>query len=162
MFEECMYLHVVVFIILVKCHGRVSWSRKLGFRHWYLRVYSLGALNLNRLKWLGHVLRMPTACRARCTLFSEVGTGWKMNWGSQSWCGKKVWKPQPNRFSRDGQIRLLGRGPRDALTDVWSLDDLVQCYCHWHSCIRNLSSFLRLSNLKLWGWLFHCFSFSFK
>lgn len=39
------------------------------------------ALNMNKLRWLGHILPMFTEPLPRCTVFSEARNGWKMGLG---------------------------------------------------------------------------------
>lgn len=48
------------------------------------KVQSLGqAPNKDRLKWLGHILRMPTERLSPCTLFSEAVIGRRIGRGGQ-------------------------------------------------------------------------------
>lgn len=48
---------------------------------------------MNRLKWLGNVLGMPTEWRPRYMLLFEAGDGRKMGGDGQSMTRKKVSKP---------------------------------------------------------------------
>lgn len=48
------------------------------------------ALNLNMLRWLYHVLHMPTEGLLHCMLFFEPDNGWQMSLGGRLMIWKKV------------------------------------------------------------------------
>lgn len=55
------------------------------------------ALSQNELRLFGHVLRISTERLARCRLFSEAGSDWKVSRGGQS----VAWE----KYSKFGQCR---------------------------------------------------------
>ncbi|VDP31906.1 unnamed protein product [Schistosoma mattheei] len=84
------------------------WHRVFGHRD----DNSIGVTILkHRLRWLGHVLRIP-----RRALFTNTETGWKKRRGGQCmiWCrGMKESCQVPDSV---GPSRLPGWGPRDSAT----------------------------------------------
>ena len=97
-------------------------------------------LNLHRLRWLGHVLRMPENRLPRQALFSEIGEGWKKRRGGQSMTWQRSMKALTASLSHVGRVRLPGWSPRDA-THTWleTLSDMAKCRSQWRSCIYSLS-----------------------
>ena len=85
-------------------------------------------LELHRLRWLGHVLRMPSDRLPRRALFAEVGSDWCRVKGGQSLTWQQNMKSLTAGLSRVGRVRLPGWGPRDPPT-LWlqTLSDMSNC-----------------------------------
>ncbi|MBM6549358.1 reverse transcriptase family protein, partial [Streptococcus dysgalactiae subsp. equisimilis] len=98
-------------------------------------------LNLHRLRWLGHVLRMSPDRLPQRALLAESGSGWKKVRGGQSMTWQKGMKTLTSGLARVGHVRLPGWGPQDRPT-VWleTLASMAQCRSQWRACIHNLSS----------------------
>jgi hypothetical protein len=98
-------------------------------------------LDVQRLRWLGHVLRMSPDRLPRRALFSEVGGDWRRLKGGQSMTWKKSMKQLTIGLSRAGPVRLPGWGPRDPPT-LWleTLADMANSRDQWRSCIHSLVS----------------------
>ncbi|CAH8548641.1 unnamed protein product [Schistosoma curassoni] len=98
-------------------------------------------MNLHRLRWLGHVLRMPEHRLPRRALLSGIGDGWKKVRGGQTKTWHQCLKSLTSSLSHVGRCRLLGWGPRD-YRNQWleTLGDMAQNRSQWRRCIHSLSS----------------------
>lgn len=110
------------------------------------KVHSLEwASNQIRLRWLGHVLRMPTQGLPRCVLFFEAANGWGTAQGGQSMTRAKCMKTLVSGLAGVDGVRLLVYGPRDLLNlRLGSISNVTQCHHRWLSCVRNLFSSVKL------------------
>ncbi|VDO54774.1 unnamed protein product [Schistosoma margrebowiei] len=101
-------------------------------------------MNLHRLKWFGHVLRMPEHRLPRRAMLSGIGNGWKKVRGGQTKTWHQCLKSLTSSLSHVGRCRLLGWGPRD-YRNQWleTLGDMDQNRSQWRRCIHSLS-FLKL------------------
>ncbi|CAH8552205.1 unnamed protein product [Heterobilharzia americana] len=98
-------------------------------------------MNLHRLKWLGHVLGMPSRNLPRHTMLAEVGAVWKKAQGSQTKTWHQCVKSLTVGLSHVGQCRLASWGLRDK-RNQWleTLGDMAQDRCQWRRCIHTSSS----------------------
>ena len=98
-------------------------------------------MNLHRLRWLGHVLRMPEHRLPRRAMLTSVGDGWKRVRGGQTKTWHQCLKSLTSSLSHVGRCRLLGWGPRD-YRNQWleTLGDMAQNRSQWRRCIHSLSS----------------------
>ncbi|CAH8522603.1 unnamed protein product [Heterobilharzia americana] len=98
-------------------------------------------MNHHRLRWLGHVLRMPGRRLPRHTMLAEVGPGWKETRGGQTKTSDQCMKSVTVSLSRVGRRRLGGRGPRDKMNQYLETPgDMAENRCQWLRCIHILSS----------------------
>ncbi|VDP09048.1 unnamed protein product [Schistosoma margrebowiei] len=70
-------------------------------------------VNLHRLRWLGHMLRMPEHRLPRRAMLTGVRDGWKKVRGGQTKTWHQCLKSLTSSLSHVGGCRLLGWGPRD-------------------------------------------------
>ncbi|VDP77319.1 unnamed protein product, partial [Schistosoma curassoni] len=70
-------------------------------------------VNLHRLRWFGHVSRMPEHRLLRRAMLTIVGDGWKKVRGGQTKTWHQCLKSLTPSLSHVGRCRLLGWGPRD-------------------------------------------------
>ncbi|KER31961.1 hypothetical protein T265_12888, partial [Opisthorchis viverrini] len=70
-------------------------------------------ITLHRLRWLGHVLRMPVDRLPRRVLFAQPCEGWKRARGGQTMTWQRRMKAITSKLSCAGHCRLPGGGPRD-------------------------------------------------
>ncbi|VDP83329.1 unnamed protein product [Schistosoma mattheei] len=73
-------------------------------------------VNFHRLRWLGHVLRMPEHRLPRRARLTSVGDGWKKVRGDQTKMWHQCLKTITSNLSHVGRWRLLGWGPHDCRT----------------------------------------------
>ncbi|KAG5443922.1 hypothetical protein CSKR_100827 [Clonorchis sinensis] len=66
-----------------------------------------------KLRWLGHVLRMPNHRLPKTVLFSMPNSEWQKQRGGQPLIWQKGMKQITKRLGAVGATRLLGWGPRD-------------------------------------------------
>ena len=98
-------------------------------------------LDLHRLRWLGHVLRMSPDRLPRRALFAEVGSDWCRAKGGQSLTWQKSMKNLTAQLSHVERIRLPGWGPRDPPVQwLEVLSDMSRCRSQWRSCIHSICS----------------------
>ncbi|VDP59748.1 unnamed protein product, partial [Schistosoma mattheei] len=67
-------------------------------------------VNLHRLRWLGHVLRMPGHRLPRRAMLTGVGDGWKKVRGGQNKTWHQSTKSLTSSLRHVGRCRLLGWG----------------------------------------------------
>ncbi|VDP31258.1 unnamed protein product, partial [Schistosoma mattheei] len=98
-------------------------------------------VNLHRLRWLGHVLRMPGHRLTRHAMLSSVGDGWKKVRGGQTKTWHQCLKSLTSSLSHVSRCRLLGWGPRD-YRNQWleTLGNIAQNLSQCRQCIHCLSS----------------------
>ena len=98
-------------------------------------------LNLHRLRWLGHVLRMPSNRLPRRVLLSEVPLEWKRVRGGQCATWARNMKALTVGLSHVGRCRLPGWGPRDQPNEwLETLCEMAECGDQWRKCIYFLVS----------------------
>ncbi|CAH8649925.1 unnamed protein product [Dicrocoelium dendriticum] len=92
-----------------------------------------------RLRWLGHVLRMPAHRLARRALFAGRGCGWKKSRGGQALNWSRGMKALTSELSSVRASRLPGWGPKDD-EHVWldTLADMARSRPQWRSCYEFL------------------------
>ena len=71
-------------------------------------------VSLHRLRWLGHVLRMPAHRLPQRALLAPPGCGWKKQRGGQPMTWRRVVKKESSILARVGSCRLPGWGPKDS------------------------------------------------
>ncbi|VDP58402.1 unnamed protein product [Schistosoma mattheei] len=98
-------------------------------------------VNLHRLRWLGHVLRMPEDRLPRRAMLTGVGDGWKNVGSGQTKTWHQCLKSPTSSLSHVGRCKLLGWGPRD-FRNQWleTVGDMAQNQSQWCRCIHFLSS----------------------
>ncbi|VDP45707.1 unnamed protein product [Schistosoma curassoni] len=98
-------------------------------------------VNLHRLRWLGHVLRMHEHRLPRRAMLTGVRDGWKKVRGGQNKTWHQSTKSLTSSLSHVGRCGLLGCGPRD-YRNQWleTLGDMAQNRSQWHRCIYSPSS----------------------
>ena len=98
----------------------------------------VNVLRLNRLRWLGHVLRMPENRLPRRALFAEAEENWKKPAGGQKMTWQQDMKKQTAALGRIGRCRLPGWGVRDN-PHRWleTLQVMAQNRSQWRTCIHN-------------------------
>ncbi|MES9976933.1 MAG: reverse transcriptase domain-containing protein [Candidatus Thiodiazotropha sp.] len=96
-------------------------------------------ISLHRLRWLGHVLRMPATRLPKRCLFALSGPGWKKIRGGQPMTWRRGMKTMTAGLAAVGSSRLPGWGPRDS-ESVWlhTLEDMARNRSQWRSCCVSL------------------------
>ena len=97
-------------------------------------------INLHRLRWLGHVLRMPSNRLPNRALLSEVPSSWRKVRGGQKMTWIKEIKSLSKRLATVGRVRLPGWGHRDP-PSMWleTLKDMASNRTQWRECCRCLA-----------------------
>jgi hypothetical protein len=121
--------------------ARVRWQQHVSNSE--VRVRVLGAssrpvdeqIALHRLRWLGHVLRMPPQRLPYRALFALAGEDWKRPPGGQSTTWRMGVKKLAVRLASIGSIRLPGWGPKDPEC-LWldTLREMAQNRNQWRQC----------------------------
>jgi hypothetical protein len=96
-------------------------------------------ISLHRLRWLGHVLRMPTQRLPRRVLFARADVGWKRQQGGQRMTWARSMKALTSKLAKVGRSRLPGWGPKDD-EHAWleTLSDMAQNRNQWRTCCQSL------------------------
>ncbi|CAH8566684.1 unnamed protein product [Heterobilharzia americana] len=128
--------------------GHIPWCRHM--RSAEVRCRVLGrrgksvdtVVNLHRLRWLGHILHMPSHRLPRHTMLAEVGPGWKKARGGQTKTWYQCMKFLAVCLSHVGVCRLGGWGRRDKRNQWLETqgDAMAENRCQWSRCIHTLSS----------------------
>ncbi|KER24813.1 hypothetical protein T265_07598 [Opisthorchis viverrini] len=97
-------------------------------------------ITLQRLRWHGHVLRMPVDRIPRRALLVQPCEGWKRIRVGQTITWQRSMKAVTSKLSCAGHCRLLGWGPRDG-PHQWleTLSDMAQMRPQWRSCIKAIA-----------------------
>ena len=92
-------------------------------------------ITLRRLRWLGHVLRMPAHRLPNRVLFAVPGPGWKKMCGGQPMTWLRGMKKLTVGLSRVGSSRLPGWGAKDD-DRRWlrTLGDMASSRSDWRNC----------------------------
>ena len=92
-------------------------------------------ISLHWLRWLGHVLRMPTHRLPQRALLAPPGSGWKKQRGGQPMTWRRGVKKETSVLARVGSSRLPGWGPKDN-ENRWlmTLGDMAQNRSQWRAC----------------------------
>jgi hypothetical protein len=127
---------------------RVNWRDRVSNEEIRKRVFrnerdacSLDKLlNLHRLRWLGHVLRMHRDRLPSRAIYAEAAQGWRKSAGGQPITWLHNVKSLTEPLSRVGRYRLPGWSPRDQSTSwLQTLSDMAMCRSQWRSCIHRIS-----------------------
>ncbi|KAG5454328.1 hypothetical protein CSKR_109219 [Clonorchis sinensis] len=89
-------------------------------------------ITLHRLRWLGHVLRMPVDRLPRRVLFAQPREGWKRARGGQTMTWQRIIKATTSKLSCAGHCH----GPHQWLE---TLSDIAQSRPQWRSCIQAIA-----------------------
>jgi hypothetical protein len=127
--------------------ARIRWSDRVSNTELLRRVFRNtrnarsveDLLNLHRLRWLGHVLRMDPNRLPSRTIFAEPAPGWKKPPGGQNTTWLRNMKSLTQPLSKVGRSRLPGWGAREHPT-LWlrTLADMAACRSQWRSCIHTI------------------------
>ncbi|KER31490.1 hypothetical protein T265_12964, partial [Opisthorchis viverrini] len=98
----------------------------------------------HRLRWLGHVLRMPKHRLPRRVLFSVPPSGWRKPRGGQHMTWQKGVKEIMKSLGVVGVVRLPGWGPRDSVC-AW-LETLQEMAADRSACSYRLKSEVSMGN----------------
>ena len=127
--------------------GQVWWEHRISnaeVRHMVLGTRNSPAidelLTLHRLRWLGHVLRMPEDRLPRRALFAQPCAEWKRPRGGQCMTWQRSTKALTSKLSRMGKCRFPGWGSRDS-NHQWlmTLAEMAQSRSQWRSCIKAIA-----------------------
>jgi hypothetical protein len=127
--------------------ARVGWRQRIRNELVRKRVFGFLAgtsieecIQQNKLRWLGHVLRMPSHRLPKRALFSIPDSEWRKPRGGQFVTWQKGMKEITKRLGSVGASRLPGWGPRDS-PYAWlkTLEDMAANRCQWRSCCQFLS-----------------------
>ena len=90
---------------------------------------------VNKLEWLGHVLRTPSHRLARRALFARPHHSWCRAAGGQALTWQREMKTVTKSLGSVGSVRLPGWGPRDP-SDLWlhTLSEMASNRNQWRSC----------------------------
>ena len=127
--------------------ARVWWEHRVSNKEVRKMIFGTNApsieemITLHRLRWLGHVLRMPADRLPRRALFAEPCTWWKRPQGGQTMTWQRSLKSITCKLSRVGSCRLPGWGAKDD-SHQWllTLEAMARTRSQWRSCIRAIAS----------------------
>ncbi|KAA3678339.1 uncharacterized protein DEA37_0014625 [Paragonimus westermani] len=95
---------------------------------------------LRRLRWLGHVLRMPVSCLPHRALFADTATDRRKVRGGQIMTWRREMKSFTKGLATVVRVRLPGWGPRDSQSRwLETRDEIVADRAQWRECCRCLS-----------------------
>ncbi|CAH8497241.1 unnamed protein product [Dicrocoelium dendriticum] len=127
--------------------AHVWWEHRVSNERVRRRVFGAGRaseplstiISRTRLRWLGHVLRMPAHRLPRRALFARCGCGWKRRRGGQVMTWSREMKTLTSKLASVGASRLPGWGPKDG-EHVWldTLADMARSRPQWRLCCEFL------------------------
>ena len=96
------------------------------------------ALKRHKLRWLGHVLRMPDHRIPKRILLAQPTSSWrKARCGQKMTCHRDM---KTEGLGRVGVNRLPGWGAKDTSRDWFcTLSDMANNRNQWHECCRVLA-----------------------
>ena len=123
--------------------ARVWWEHRVSNEEVRQRVLGMDSpplediISLHRLRWLGHVLRMPTQRLPQRALFAEAGRDWKKQRGGQTMTWRRGMKKLCTSLAYVGTSRLPGWGPKDPECRwLETLRDMSLNRSQWRECCR--------------------------
>ena len=127
--------------------AHVGWSQRI--RNEVIRKRVLGdnfdstikeCIERNQLRWLGHVLRMPSHRLPNKALFALPGSTWRKAKGGQPMTWQRGLKSLTKSLGSVGAVRLPGWGPRDP-SSAWleTVRDMAANRSQWRSCCHFLT-----------------------
>ncbi|CAH8492285.1 unnamed protein product [Dicrocoelium dendriticum] len=126
--------------------ARVWWQHHVSNAEVRDRVLGTNSASLqdvilrHRMRWLGHVLRMPAHRLPRRALFALPGSDWKKCRGGQPMTWRRSMKKATSSLAAVGPVRLPGWGPRDAeLQWLETLDVMARNRHQWRQCCSAIS-----------------------
>ncbi|CAH8490480.1 unnamed protein product [Dicrocoelium dendriticum] len=126
--------------------ARVWWQHHVSNAEVRDRVLGANSASLqdvilrHRMRWLGHVLRMPAHRLPRRALFAFPGSDWKKCRGGQPMTWRRSMKKATSSLAAVGPVRLPGWGPRDAeLQWLETLDVMARNRHQWRQCCSAIS-----------------------
>lgn len=123
--------------------AHVWWERRVSNERVRRLIYGTGkaseplstVISRTRLRWLGHVLRMPAHRLPRRALFARPGCGWKKRRGGQPMTWTRGMKALTSSLASVGASRLPGWGPKDdEHTWLETLVDMAKSRPQWRMC----------------------------
>ena len=128
--------------------ARVGWRQRVRMTDVRNRIFGVGShqniasyIQHSKLRWLGHLLRMPESRLPKRVLLSRPVAGWRKPRGGQSLTWQKEMKTITRRLSVAGSARLPGWGPRDSDTSwLETLQDMAMNRSQWRTCCQSLVS----------------------
>ncbi|KER26958.1 hypothetical protein T265_05867 [Opisthorchis viverrini] len=127
--------------------ARVGWCQRIRNEAVRKRVFGCvtgtsieECVQHQKLRWLGHVLRMPNHRLPKRVLFSMPNSEWRKQRGGQPMTWQRSMKEITKRLGAVGATRLPGWGSRDPHC-AWleTLHYMVANRCQWRSCCQFLS-----------------------
>ena len=129
--------------------ARVKWSDYVSNDEVYRRVFRNSQhtkplsfiINLHRLRWLGHVLRMQPNRLPLRTILANSAPQWKKPSGRQHMTWLQNMKTLALPLSKIGMHRLPGWNPHDhPLLWLRTLSEMATCRSQWRTCIRSIAN----------------------
>ena len=127
--------------------ARVSWRQRVSNDEVLKRIFGREnefrsleqQIGLHRLRWLGHVLRMPIDRLPSRALFSVPGRDWRKVQGGQVMTWQRQMRSATSRLGTVGSCRLPGWGPRSP-PFAWleTLRDMAFDRSQWRTCCKHL------------------------
>ncbi|WP_432422665.1 reverse transcriptase domain-containing protein [Streptococcus dysgalactiae] len=121
--------------------ARIRWQHRVSNDEVRRRVLGIDSrpltevITAHRLRWLGHVLRMPAHRLPYRSLFATPGHGWKKRRGGQSMTWRRGMKKLSAALASVGPSRLPGWGTRDPECRwLETLRDMAQNRSQWREC----------------------------
>jgi hypothetical protein len=126
--------------------ARIWWEHRISNAEVRRMVFGVNTrsiaevITLHRLRWLGHVLRMPADRLPKRALFAQPCAWWKRPQGGQTITWQRNMKAITSKLSRVGNCRLPGWGPKEG-NHQWllTLSEMAQTRSQWRSCIRAIA-----------------------
>ena len=126
--------------------ARVGWNQRISKE--VVRKRVLGdvfdgtireCIERHQLRWLGHVLRMPSHRLPNKALFALPDSTWRKPKGGQPMTWRKGLKSLTKGLGSVGAVRLPGWGPRDHQS-AWleTVRDMALNRSQWRSCCQFL------------------------
>jgi hypothetical protein len=121
--------------------ARVWWDQHVKNDDLQQRIFGADSRNLEstiklmRVRWLGHVLRMPPQRYPRRALFANAGDGWKKPPGGQPLTWRQSTKKQTEGLAVVNRTRLPGWDRKDE-DNKWleTLDVMARNRNQWREC----------------------------
>ena len=123
----------------------VWWEHRISNELVRQRIFGTGPLSQpissfishHRLRWLGHVLRMPSHRLPHRALWARPGTSWKRRSRGQRMTWVRGMRMLTLPLGKVGRSRLPGWGPKDEV-QTWlnTLSDMAMSRIQWRTCCK--------------------------